>query len=108
MLYHSDRSSQYTDGDYRRILQATVLTQPIGRKANYGNNEPMKSFFGTPNTELVPQREYPDRDTHGVICSPILTPITIRGGPTPPSPASPRSRQTQKRWDPVPTLQRDG
>src|SRR5947207_1897897 len=35
----------------------------MSRKANCWDNAPMESFFGTLKTELVHQREYPDRDT---------------------------------------------
>ena len=34
----------------------------MSRKANCWDNAPMESFFGTLKTELVHQREYPDRD----------------------------------------------
>ena len=34
----------------------------MSRKGNRWDNAPMESFFGTLKTELVHQREYPDRD----------------------------------------------
>jgi putative transposase len=34
----------------------------MSRRANCWDNAPMESFFGTLKTELVHQREYPDRD----------------------------------------------
>ncbi len=34
----------------------------MSRKASCRDNAPMESFFGTLKTELVHQREYPDRD----------------------------------------------
>jgi putative transposase len=40
----------------------TAITQSISRKANCRDNAPMKSFLGTPKTELAPQCEYRDRD----------------------------------------------
>jgi putative transposase len=56
------RGSQYADGDYRKILQAAAITQSMSRKANCWDNAPMESFFGTLKTELVHQRNYPDRE----------------------------------------------
>src|SRR4051794_26286754 len=56
------RGSQYAAGDYRKILQAAAITQSMSRKANCWDNAPMERFFGTLKTELVHQREYPDRE----------------------------------------------
>src|SRR5262249_25386328 len=63
LIHHSDRGSQYAAGGYRDILQATAITQSLSRKANFWDDTPMESFFGTLQTELVHHREYPDRDT---------------------------------------------
>ena len=62
LIHHSDRGSQYAAGDYRKILQAAAITQSMSRKANCWDNAPMESFFGTLKTELVYQRDYPDRE----------------------------------------------
>jgi transposase InsO family protein len=62
LIHHSDRGSQYAAGDYRKILQATAITQSMSRKANCWDNAPMESFFGTLKTELVHPCDYPDRD----------------------------------------------
>jgi putative transposase len=63
LTHHSDRGSQYAAGAYRDILEAATITQSMSRKGNCWDNAPMESFFGTLKTELVHQREYPDRDT---------------------------------------------
>src|SRR5712671_1068242 len=63
LIHHSDRGSQYAAGDYRDILEAASITQSMSRRGNCWDNAPMESFFGTLKTELVHQREYPDRDT---------------------------------------------
>src|SRR6266704_312994 len=63
LIHHSDRGSQYAAGDYRDILEAASITQSMSRTGNCWDNAPMESFFGTLKTELVHQREYPDRDT---------------------------------------------
>ena len=62
LIHHSDRGSQYAAGDYRKVLQAAATVQSMSRKGNCWDNAPMESFFGTLKTELVHQREYPDRD----------------------------------------------
>jgi putative transposase len=61
LIHHSDRGSQYAAGD-RDILRAAAITQSMSRKANCRDNAPMESSLGTLKTELVHQREYPDRD----------------------------------------------
>ena len=40
----------------------------------------MESFFDTLKTELVHQREYPDRDAAGATCSPTSKATTIVSG----------------------------
>jgi putative transposase len=62
LIHHSDRASQYAAGDYRDILQAAGIAQSMSRKGYCRDNAPMESFFGTLKTELVHQREYPDRN----------------------------------------------
>jgi putative transposase len=52
----------YAAGHYRDTLLAAAIIQSMSRKANCWDNAPMESFFGTLKTELVHQREYPDRD----------------------------------------------
>ena len=63
MLRRSIESAQYAAGDYRDILQTAAIIQSMSRKGNCWDNAPMESFFGTLKTELVHNREYPDRDT---------------------------------------------
>jgi putative transposase len=62
LIPRSDRGSQYAAGDYRKILQAAAITQSMSRKANCRDKAPMESVFGTLKTELVHQRDHPDRD----------------------------------------------
>ena len=62
LIHHADRGSQYAASDYRKILQAAAITPSMSRKPNCRDNAPMESVFGTLKTELVHQREYPDRD----------------------------------------------
>ena len=62
LIHHADRGSQYAASDYRKILQAAAITPSMSRKPNCRDNAPIESVFGTLKTELVHQREYPDRD----------------------------------------------
>jgi putative transposase len=62
LIHHSDRGSQYAAGAYRDTLRAATIIPSMSRKGNCWDNAPMESFFGTLKTELVHQREYPDRD----------------------------------------------
>jgi transposase InsO family protein len=62
LIHHADRGSQYAADDYRKILQAAVITPSMSRKPNCWDNAPIESVFGTLKSELVHQREYPDRD----------------------------------------------
>ena len=41
---------------------ADAITQSMSRRGNCWDNAPMESFFGTLKTELVHQRDYPDRE----------------------------------------------
>src|SRR3954454_18458930 len=62
LIHHADRGSQYAASDYRNIPQAAAITPSMSRKPNCRDNAPIESVFGTLKTELVHQREYPDRD----------------------------------------------
>jgi putative transposase len=62
VLRRSFESAQYAAGAYQNILEAATIIQSMSRKGNCWDNAPMESFFGTLKTELVHQREYPDRD----------------------------------------------
>src|SRR3954452_22409725 len=62
LIHHADRGSHYAAGDYRNIPQAAAITPSMSRKPNCWDNAPMESVFGTLKSELVHQREYPDRD----------------------------------------------
>src|SRR3954451_1447748 len=62
LIHHADRGSQCAASDYRNIPQAAAITPSMSRKPNCRDNAPMESVFGTLQTKLVHQREYPDRD----------------------------------------------
>src|SRR4051812_17565847 len=108
LIHHSDRGSQYAAGDCRKIPQAAAITPSMTRKANCWDNAPRESFFGTLKTELLHQREYPDREPRAATCSPTSKPITIVGRSTPLAVISPQSRHTGKPHNPVSTLPGEG
>src|SRR3954447_2254216 len=108
LIHHADRGSQYAASNYRKILQAAaVITPSMSRKPNCWDNAPIESVFGTLKTELVHQREYPDRDAARRNLFASIEPITIVGRSTPLSVTSPQSRQTGKPNNPVSTVPRE-
>lgn len=58
LLFHSDRGSQYTDGDFRDDLRDQQVTQSMSRKANCWDNAPMESFFAQLEIELLAERRF--------------------------------------------------
>ena len=108
LIHHSDRGSQYAAGDYRGILQAAAITQSMSRKGNCWDNAPMESFFGTPKTELVHHREYPDREAARRDPFAYIEGNYNRQRSTLPSATSPKSRQRRNPRNPVSTLPGEG
>ena len=58
LLFHSDRGSQYTDGDFRDDLRDQHMVQSMSRKANCWDNAPMESFFAQLEIELLAERRF--------------------------------------------------
>src|SRR4051794_18041424 len=108
LIHHSDRASQYTAGDYRKILQAAAVTPSMSRKPNCWDNAPIESVFGTLKTKLVHQREYPNRDAARRDLFASIEPITIVGRSTLLSVTLPQSRQTGKPNNSVSTFPGEG
>lgn len=46
VIVHSDQGTQYTSGDYRRMLIDHGVRQSMSRKGNCLDNSPIESFFG--------------------------------------------------------------
>jgi putative transposase len=61
LLHHSDRGSQYTSGDYQRLLAQHGIQISMSRTGNCYDNAPMESFFAQLKTELVHHERYPTR-----------------------------------------------
>lgn len=62
LIHHSDRGSQYTDGDYQAVLRAHHMLSSMNGVGSWYDNAPMESFFGTLKNELVHHRLYHTRD----------------------------------------------
>ena len=58
LLFHSDRGSQFTDGDFRNDLRDQQVIQSMSRKANCWDNAPMESFFAQLEIELLAERRF--------------------------------------------------
>lgn len=52
-LFHSDRGSQYTSTDYRKILRAHGIQSSMSRRGNCWDNAVAESFFATLEKELL-------------------------------------------------------
>ena len=76
----------------------------MSRKANCWDNAPVESFFGTLKTELVHQRDYPDRDAARRDLFAYIEGYYNRRRIAPLSATSPQRRQTGKPHDQVSTL----
>lgn len=53
VLFHSDRGSQYTSADYRKILRAHGIQSSMSRRGNCWDNAVAESFFATLEKELL-------------------------------------------------------
>lgn len=52
-LFHSDRGSQYTSADYRKVLRAHGIQSSMSRRGNCWDNAVAESFFATLEKELM-------------------------------------------------------
>ncbi len=53
VVFHSDRGSQYTSGDYGLLCASLGITQSVGRTGVCWDNAPVESFFATLKKEFV-------------------------------------------------------
>lgn len=58
LVHHSDRGSQFTSDDYRKLLEEHGVTVSMSRKGDCWDNAVMESFFGTYAQELVLHRRF--------------------------------------------------
>jgi putative transposase len=60
-VFHSDRGSQYTSGDFRALLEARQARQSLSRPRQCWDNAVAESFFATLKEELVYRQTFPIR-----------------------------------------------
>lgn len=58
ILHHSDRGSQYTSNDYRKLLDKHGITCSMSRKGDCWDNAVMESFFGTYKQECAHRTQW--------------------------------------------------
>ena len=58
LLHHSDRGSQYTGDQFRRLVDELGVTCSMGRSDSCRDNSAMKSFFKSLKTERTDRRVY--------------------------------------------------
>ena len=61
LLHHSDRGSQYTSDQFRRLLDELGVTCSMSRSGNCWDNSAMESFFKSLKTERTDRRTYRTR-----------------------------------------------
>ena len=61
LLHHSDRGSQYTSDQFRRLLGELGVTCSMSRSGNCWDNAAMESFFKSLKTERTDQKIYRTR-----------------------------------------------
>lgn len=59
--FHSDRGSQYTSGDFRKLLGEHKALQSVSRPRQCWDNAVAESFFSTLKEELVYRQTFPTR-----------------------------------------------
>jgi transposase InsO family protein len=59
--FHSDRGSQYTSGDFRKLLGSHKALQSLSRPRQCWDNAVAESFFSTLKQELVYRSTFPTR-----------------------------------------------
>jgi transposase InsO family protein len=61
LIFHSDRGSQYTSGEFTGLLRAHGIRQSLSRRRQCWDNAVAESFFGTLKMELVLRQPWPTR-----------------------------------------------
>lgn len=56
MLHYSERGSQYTSDQFRRLLDELGVTCSVNRSGNCWDNSAMESFFKSLKTERTDRR----------------------------------------------------
>jgi len=58
LIHHSDRGSQYTSKDYKKLIEDNQLIGSMSRKGNPYDNAPMESFFHLLKVEHANKRYF--------------------------------------------------
>jgi transposase InsO family protein len=61
LIFHTDRGSQYTAGDFGQLLSSHGVVQSLSRPRQCWDNAVAESFFATLKTELVYRSVWPTR-----------------------------------------------
>ena len=61
LVFHSDRGSQYTSGDFATLAAKHHVVLSVGRKGECWDNAVAESFFATIKCELIDSRPWPTR-----------------------------------------------
>jgi putative transposase len=61
LIFHSDRGSQYTSGDFAALAAQHKVVLSVGRKGECWDNAVAESFFATIKRELIDSRPWPTR-----------------------------------------------
>ena len=62
MILHSDRGTQFTSGDYQRLLKQKNLTSSMSAVGHCADNAACEGFFGVLKRERINYRQYRTRD----------------------------------------------
>jgi putative transposase len=58
-MFHSDRGSQYTSEEFRKLLADNHMTQSLSRPGQCWDNAVSEAWFGTYKLELIEDRSWP-------------------------------------------------
>jgi transposase InsO family protein len=61
LIFHSDRGSQYTSGQFRQVLEANGVRQSLSRPGQCWDNAVAESWFSTLKEELIYPQAWPSR-----------------------------------------------
>jgi putative transposase len=61
LIFHADRGSQYTSGQFRKMLDANKMSQSLSRPGQCWDNAVAESWFATLKEELIYRQVWPTR-----------------------------------------------
>jgi len=61
LIHHSDRGTQYTSGDFQKVLDARGIVCSMSRRGNCWDNAVAESFFATLKLDLIFRRTFRTR-----------------------------------------------